>query len=200
MGDRWIPRRHGRRRCRRRCSVFRCQLHPRRTPWHPEESPERQVSGSGSSAARLVAVRTLESRRHRKFGLSGRYRLNIMSDPRYSTSLWQRTRKFVIARDQACMLQTSLRCNRRAETAHHMLPSSLYPQHFFDVDYLVAACKPCNFGDGAKLRNANARNREAQLRSLVEEQRQEIERLLERLSRYETPDGRPVKRPMPAIY
>jgi hypothetical protein len=79
-------------------------------------------------------------------------------------------------------------------------PSSLYPEHFFDVDSLIAACKPCNFADGAKLRNANARNREAQLRSLVEEQRQEIERLLERLSRYEIPDGRPVKRPMPAIY
>jgi hypothetical protein len=98
------------------------------------------------------------------------------------------------------MLRTSPRCNGRAETAHHTLPSSVYPEHFFDVGYLIAACKACNFADGAKLRNANARNREAQLRSVIEEQRQEIERLLGRLSRYETPDGRPLERPMPAIY
>jgi 5-methylcytosine-specific restriction endonuclease McrA len=97
-----------------------------------------------------------------------------MSDPRYSSSLWQRTRKYVVARDQVCMLRSSPRCNGRAETAHHTLPSSVYPEHFFDVDYLIAACKPCNFADGAKLRYANARNREAQLRSLIEEQRQEI--------------------------
>ena len=66
--------------------------------------------------------------------------------------------------------------------------------------YLIAACKPCNFADGAKLRNSNARKCEAELRSLIEEQRQEIERLLGRLCRYETRDGRTVERPMPAIY
>jgi 5-methylcytosine-specific restriction endonuclease McrA len=123
-----------------------------------------------------------------------------MSDARYNTSLWQRTRKYVIARDQVCMLRSSPRCNGRAETAHHQLPTSQNPEYFFAVEYIVGACKPCNFADGARVKAANQRQTVAFLQQLVEEQGQQIDRLLERLSKYETLDGKPREPQMPAIY
>jgi 5-methylcytosine-specific restriction endonuclease McrA len=123
-----------------------------------------------------------------------------MSDRRYSTAQWQRLRKAVLARDgHECMIGGP-RCRGYATTVHHQIPSSQAPELFWEPSNLAAACTACNYAGGSRVAAANAREREAQLRAQVEEQRQHIDRLLERLSRYETPDGRRVKRPMPAIY
>jgi 5-methylcytosine-specific restriction endonuclease McrA len=127
----------------------------------------------------------------------------MAGDPRYNTGAWQRTRKYVIARDQVCMLQTSPRCNGRAETAHHTLPTSQYPEAFFAVDCIVASCKPCNFADGARIKAANQRQTVGDLRALVEQQWQQIQELQERLAAYEGERSQPAPpqtRQLPAIY
>lgn len=50
------------------------------------------------------------------------------------------------------------KCNGLAQTAHHTLPVSQYPELFFDVRYIVGCCTPCN-SHGAETRAENRANR-----------------------------------------
>jgi 5-methylcytosine-specific restriction endonuclease McrA len=116
-----------------------------------------------------------------------------MSDRRYSTARWQRLRKAVLAHyGYVCQIQGS-RCTVHAATVHHLVPSSQAPELFWEPANLVAACRPCNYGDGARVAAQNTRQTIEHLRALVEEQQQQIAEMAERLARYEHP-----KRP--AIY
>jgi HNH endonuclease len=82
------------------------------------------------------------------------------------------------------------RCTGIATTVHHILPSSTHPHLFFDPSNLQAACKPCNYGDGAVVRTDNRTNRQlvAHLESVVEEQAAEIEVLRRELERQDEPE------------
>jgi hypothetical protein len=80
-----------------------------------------------------------------------------MSDRRYRTAAWRKTRAYVIARDRRCMVEGP-KCNGFPQTAHHTLPTSQYPELFFDVRYIVAACLPCN-QHGGETKAENRANR-----------------------------------------
>ena len=122
-----------------------------------------------------------------------------MSDRRYSTAAWQRIRRAVLRRDgHICQLQGP-RCLGHATTVHHLVPSSQAPHLFWELSKLVAACRRCNYGDGARVAAENTRQTIAKLRTLVWEQPAEIDRLTEMLARYQ--DGDRVKRGRtPAIH
>jgi 5-methylcytosine-specific restriction endonuclease McrA len=82
------------------------------------------------------------------------------------------------ARRHLCQIR-GRRCTGIATTVHHILPSSTHPHLFYDPSNLQAACKPCNYRDGAVVRTDNRTNRQlvAHLQSVVEEQEAEIEEL-----------------------
>jgi 5-methylcytosine-specific restriction endonuclease McrA len=62
-----------------------------------------------------------------------------MSDRRYSTARWQRLRKAVLAHHgHVCQIQGP-RCRGIANTVHHILPSSQYPELFWNPENLEAA-------------------------------------------------------------
>jgi 5-methylcytosine-specific restriction enzyme A len=96
-----------------------------------------------------------------------------VADRRYSTQAWQRLRLQVLARDgHACQIGGP-RCRGRANTVHHILPSSTHPELFWDPSNLQAACGACNFAGGAYL---TAEKRRA-TREEVVDLRMENERL-----------------------
>jgi 5-methylcytosine-specific restriction endonuclease McrA len=116
-----------------------------------------------------------------------------VSDRRYSTARWQRLRKAVLAHyGYVCQVEGP-RCTGYATTVHHLVPSSQAPHLFWEPSNLVAACRRCNYGDGARVAAQNTRQTIEDLRLLVEEQQQQIAEMAERLARYE----RPMR---PAIY
>jgi 5-methylcytosine-specific restriction endonuclease McrA len=120
-----------------------------------------------------------------------------VSDRRYSAARWQRLRKAVLAHYRyVCQIQGP-RCRGVANTVHHILPSSQYPELFWAAENLEAACTRCNYGDGSRIAAENTRQTIERLRALVEEQQQEIAQMAERLARYEEA---PAKRPPPVIY
>jgi HNH endonuclease len=78
-----------------------------------------------------------------------------VADRRYSTAAWQRLRREVLARDgYACRIQGP-RCQARANTVHHILPSSTHPHLFWDPSNLRAACSRCNYGHGSSVASTN---------------------------------------------
>jgi 5-methylcytosine-specific restriction endonuclease McrA len=89
------------------------------------------------------------------------------------------------------------RCTRYATTVHHLVPSSQAPHLFWEPTNLVASCKRCNYGDGARVAAQNTRQTIERLRAFVEAQKQQIAQLAERLARYE---DQPAKPRAPAIY
>jgi 5-methylcytosine-specific restriction endonuclease McrA len=116
-----------------------------------------------------------------------------VSDRRYSTARWQRLRKAVLAYyGHTCQVEGP-RCTGYATTVHHLVPSSQAPHLFWEPANLVAACRRCNYGGGARVAAENTRRTIEDLRLLVEEQQQQIAEMAERLARYE----RPMR---PAIY
>ena len=89
-----------------------------------------------------------------------------MADRRYSTRAWQRLRLQVLARDgYSCHIQGP-RCQGRANTVHHILPSSTHPHLFWNPGNLQAACGSCNFAAGAYLTADNRRVAREQLADL----------------------------------
>jgi hypothetical protein len=54
---------------------------------------------------------------------------------------------------------------------------------------VAAACRRCNYGDGSRVAADNRRQQIAYLQQLVEEQRQQIAQMAERLARYEDADS-----------
>jgi 5-methylcytosine-specific restriction endonuclease McrA len=125
-----------------------------------------------------------------------------MSDRRYSTARWQRLRRAVLAHySYICQLEGP-RCTGYATTVHHCVPSSQAPQLFWELANLVAACRRCNYGDGARVAAENTRRTIEHLRALVEEQQQQIAQMAERLARYEngpSPEAA-LNRPVPRIF
>jgi 5-methylcytosine-specific restriction endonuclease McrA len=120
-------------------------------------------------------------------------------DRRYSTAAWQKLRRFVIARDGGVCQVGGPHCRIVATTAHHKLPSSQYPERFWDPTNLEASCTPCNH-HGAQVKAENRANRQtiANLERIIDEQAAEIELLLHRLAAYEQP--KPKRKPsVPAI-
>jgi 5-methylcytosine-specific restriction endonuclease McrA len=116
-----------------------------------------------------------------------------VSDRRYSTARWQRLRKAVLAHyGYVCQIQGP-RCTGYATTVHHRVPSSQAPHLFWEPANLVAACRRCNYGGGARVAAENTRRTVEDLRALVIEQQEQIADMAVRLARYEHP-----KRP--AIY
>jgi 5-methylcytosine-specific restriction endonuclease McrA len=110
-----------------------------------------------------------------------------VSDRRYSTSAWQRTRKAILRRDgYVCRIQGP-RCTGRATTVHHVIPSSQRPDLFWSAENLVSACGRCNYGGGARIQAENRRLQTEQLYEIIESQQAQIEQLLERLAQYENP-------------
>jgi 5-methylcytosine-specific restriction endonuclease McrA len=125
-----------------------------------------------------------------------------MSDRRYSTARWQRLRKAVLARyGYVCQIQGP-RCRGVANTVHHILPSSQYPELFWNPENLEAACSPCNYGDGSRIAAENTRRTIERLYAIIEEQEQQIAQMVERVGRYEDAKGDQAApaRPSPAIY
>jgi 5-methylcytosine-specific restriction endonuclease McrA len=121
-----------------------------------------------------------------------------VSDRRYGSSAWQRTRRAILARDaRVCMVQGP-NCTGIATTVDHIIPTS-QGGPFWDPANLRASCKRCNYGRGSSIAAANTRQTIAELRAQLEELWQENQRLAERLSKYEL-DGRPRKPVMPAIH
>jgi 5-methylcytosine-specific restriction endonuclease McrA len=122
-----------------------------------------------------------------------------MSDRRYSTARWQRLRKAVLAHyGHMCQIQGP-HCTGYATTVHHLIPSSQAPHLFWEPSNLAAACWRCNYGGGSRIAAENTRATIERLRTLVEQQDQQIALMAERLARYEDAEGRPLKRPAPAI-
>jgi hypothetical protein len=93
------------------------------------------------------------------------------------------------------------RCTTVATTAHHILPSSQYPELFFDPSNLEASCRRCN-DHGAVVKAENRVNRMtiAHLEDVIEEQRAEIERLAGELARYKNGEYGWQQRAEPQIY
>jgi HNH endonuclease len=80
-----------------------------------------------------------------------------MSDRRYSTARWQRLRRAVLAHyGHVCQVEGP-RCTFYATTVHHLIPSSQAPHLFWEPENLVAACRRCNYGDGARVAAENTR-------------------------------------------
>jgi 5-methylcytosine-specific restriction endonuclease McrA len=82
-----------------------------------------------------------------------------MRDRRYSTTAWQKLRRLVIARAGGRCEVEGPRCLGIATTAHHKLPSSQYPELFWDPSNLEASCTPCNH-HGANVKAENRVNRQ----------------------------------------
>ena len=81
-------------------------------------------------------------------------------DRRYSKSAWQRTRKAILMRDGYTCQVRGPRCQHRATSVHHILPSSQYPHLFFDSTNLQASCGPCNYSGGRETQLANRSDRQ----------------------------------------
>jgi 5-methylcytosine-specific restriction endonuclease McrA len=102
-----------------------------------------------------------------------------VSDRRYSTARWQKLRRAVLARyGHVCQVEGP-RCTRYATTVHHLVPSSQAPHLFWEPANLVAACRRCNYGGGARVAAENTRRTIEDLRLLVEEQQQQIAEMAE---------------------
>jgi hypothetical protein len=90
----------------------------------------------------------------------------------YSTVKWQRLRLAILQRDGRVCQIAGPKCTGFADTAHHLVPSSLAPERFFDPSNLVAACRRCNYSGGPSVRSSNRTNRllVLHLQDVVEEQ------------------------------
>jgi 5-methylcytosine-specific restriction endonuclease McrA len=120
-----------------------------------------------------------------------------MSDRRYSTARWQKLRRAVLAHyGYVCQIEGP-RCTGYATTVHHLVPSSQGAHLFWEPSNLVAACRRCNYGDGARIAAENTRATNEHLRALLEEQQQQIAEMAERLACYE---DQLEKRRVPAIH
>jgi hypothetical protein len=123
-----------------------------------------------------------------------------VSDRRYGTAAWQRTRKAVLRRDGFVCRVQGPRCTGRATSVHHIIPSSQRPDLFWAADNLVAACGACNYGGGTRIQAENRRLRVEQLHEIIADQQQQIEHLLARIGELEAPPPPPKKSVTPAIY
>jgi 5-methylcytosine-specific restriction endonuclease McrA len=100
-----------------------------------------------------------------------------VSDRRYSTTRWQRLRLEVLAYyGGVCQIQGP-RCAGRANTVHHLIPSSQAPELFWSIENLTASCGPCNYSDGARVAADNRRTAGERVAEL-EQQNQRLEEIV----------------------
>jgi hypothetical protein len=114
----------------------------------------------------------------------------------YQTQRWQTLRLAVLQRDgRECQIRGP-RCTRFADTAPHLVPSSLAPERFFDETNVVAARRRCNYSGGPSVRSSNRTNRllVLHLQAVIEEQQAVIEELRRELA------GRPEPSATPCIH
>jgi 5-methylcytosine-specific restriction endonuclease McrA len=118
----------------------------------------------------------------------------------YSTVKWQRLRLAILQRDGRVCQIAGPKCTGFADTAHHLVPSSLAPERFFDPSNVVAACRRCNYSGGPSVRTDNRTNRLLVLHlqevveeqaALVEEQAEEIAELRRELGQRAEPSATP---------
>jgi 5-methylcytosine-specific restriction endonuclease McrA len=120
----------------------------------------------------------------------------------YSTVKWQRLRLAILQRDgRVCQIR-GRRCTTLATIVHHIIPASVRPDLFFTPTNLQAACKPCNYGDGAVVRadNRTARQLVAHLQFVVEEQQAEIDELSRQLEELQQGGAGVAHGAVPRIY
>ena len=131
-----------------------------------------------------------------------------MSDRRYTTSAWQKTRKAILQRDgYACQIRGP-RCTGQATAVHHIIPSSQRPDLFFASENLQAACLPCNSGGGRAIAVQNGNNNLLQFAEAIAHLSDRIDAVservlvLERATGHTQSDGQalPAARPVPSIY
>jgi hypothetical protein len=82
----------------------------------------------------------------------------------YSTTLWTRVSKIVVARDPLCA------CGRPSTTADHIVSARELAKRgelhrFFDLDNLRGSCRSCNSRRGALEENARRRGRPRKARA-----------------------------------
>ena len=112
-----------------------------------------------------------------------------MSDRRYSTSAWQKTRKAILQRDGYICQIRGPRCTGRADSVHHILPSSQRPDLFFASDNLQASCRTCNSGGGRQIGLENQHTNLLQIAGAIEQLGQRVYALGERLTVLEQANG-----------
>ena len=131
-----------------------------------------------------------------------------MSDRRYSTSAWQKTRRAILQRDgYVCQIQGP-RCTHRATSVHHIVPSSQRPDLFWDASNLAAACQACNSGGGRAIAVENGRNTLLQLAGAIQQLSDRVFAVSERVAQLERATGHtqsndqalPTSRPVPSVY
>jgi hypothetical protein len=108
----------------------------------------------------------------------------------------------IIHRDGGLCQVQGPRCTIVATTAHHVLPSSQYPERFWEPTNLEASCGPCNH-HGANVKHENRVNRQeiAALERVIEEQQAVIEQLVRQLAEYEGGvPAEPARSRVPRIY
>jgi hypothetical protein len=129
-----------------------------------------------------------------------------VSDPRYGTNAWKRTRRAILRRDgHQCLIQGP-GCLGYATTVHHLTPSSVAPDLFYASDNLVSACTRCNYAHGARLKTGRRSAEIAAYKQLIEDQWRMIAELHDRVGQLEAQleqrhrANPPQKRREPAIY
>jgi hypothetical protein len=103
-----------------------------------------------------------------------------VADRRYRTQAWQRLRLQVLARDAYVCQIRGARCTGVATTVDHLVPTSQWPEGFWEPENLQAACTACNYGGGAQIAADNRRRGQARLLEL-EQENQRLERAVEEL-------------------
>jgi 5-methylcytosine-specific restriction endonuclease McrA len=110
-------------------------------------------------------------------------------DSRYGTAPWKKLRRQVLAEaGGVCEIQGP-RCTGIATTVDHVVPSSQWPDGFWQRENPRASCPRCNFSGGAALAAESRRREQAKLYDLIWRQQSEIDSLRARLARYEDANG-----------
>ena len=91
-----------------------------------------------------------------------------MSDRRYSTSAWQKTRE-AISNETATSAGSEGHAAPATQPRSTTSPSSQRPDLFWDSDNLAAACRACNSGGGRRVGLENQRTNLLQIAGAIEQ-------------------------------
>jgi 5-methylcytosine-specific restriction endonuclease McrA len=96
-----------------------------------------------------------------------------------------------------CQLQTSPRCKGVANSVDHVIPVALGGD-FWSPANLRASCSSCNSRGGSHTAAEVHRRTVTNLHEIIQQQDEQIQRLIERVQELERSDTQP--RRMPAVY